>query len=173
MELTTIRGSAMTWKFGVPLIRYASARTTKAYSSFGRFATLHAASAPLANPISSAHVCSNPLLRGFRSSAINAAPSEYCQYDKTSLTYDMARVPLDLDDLIERIEKLAAKRGCPVSDLKLLDVGAGSGNYFQGLRARGCARCAGWCPALRCAPRCPSPPHRCRRPCPRRWRLQP
>lgn len=50
----------------------------------------------------------------------------------------MARVPLDLDDLIERIEKLAAKRGCAVSDLKLLDVGAGSGNYFQGLRARGC-----------------------------------
>ena len=75
---------------------------------------------------------------GFRSSAVVAAPSEYCEYDKTSLTYDMARVPLDLDDLLMRIEKLAEQRGCEVSDLKLLDVGCGSGNYYQGLRERGC-----------------------------------
>ena len=64
--------------------------------------------------------------------------SEYCAYDKTSSTYDLARRPLDLDDLLARIEALAAARGCPVSNLKLLDVGAGSGNYYQRLRERGC-----------------------------------
>jgi len=65
-------------------------------------------------------------------------PSEYCEYDKTSATYDLARRPLDIDDLLTRIEALAATRGCSVSDLKLLDIGSGSGNYFQGLRERGC-----------------------------------
>lgn len=64
--------------------------------------------------------------------------SQYCQYDKTSSTYDLARRPLDLNDLLSRIEALAAARGCAVSDLKLLDVGAGSGNYYQTLRERGC-----------------------------------
>lgn len=64
--------------------------------------------------------------------------SQYCQYDKTSSTYDLARRPLDLDDLLSRIQGLAASRGCDVADLKLLDVGAGSGNYYQALRERGC-----------------------------------
>jgi len=64
--------------------------------------------------------------------------SQYCEYDKTSSTYDLARRPLDLEDLLSRIEGLAAARGCAVADLKLLDVGAGSGNYYQALRERGC-----------------------------------
>ena len=64
--------------------------------------------------------------------------SQYCEYDKTSSTYDTARQPIDVEDLLSRIEALAAARGCPVSDLKLLDVGAGSGNYYQSLRERGC-----------------------------------
>ena len=55
----------------------------------------------------------------------------HCEYDKTSSTYDTARRPLDLDDLLGRIEALAAARGVPVSDLRMLDVGAGSGNYYQ------------------------------------------
>ena len=49
-----------------------------------------------------------------------------------------ARRLLDLDDLLGRIEALAAARGVPVSDLRMLDVGAGSGNYYQGMRERGC-----------------------------------
>ena len=64
--------------------------------------------------------------------------SNYCPYDTTSSTYDTCRRPLDLDDLLARIERLGSARGCPVSDLRLLDVGAGSGNYFQSLRERGC-----------------------------------
>lgn len=64
--------------------------------------------------------------------------SQYCEYDKTSSTYDLARRPLDLDDLVSRIEGLATARGCEVADLTLLDVGAGSGNYYQALRERKC-----------------------------------
>lgn len=64
--------------------------------------------------------------------------SQYCEYNTTSSTYDLARQPIDLDDLLSRIEGLAASRGCGVADLKLLDVGAGSGIYYQALRERGC-----------------------------------
>jgi ubiquinone/menaquinone biosynthesis C-methylase UbiE len=63
--------------------------------------------------------------------------SEYCPYNETSSTYDNARAPIDLDDLVARIETLAQDRGCKVEDLKLLDVGAGTSNYLFGLRARG------------------------------------
>ena len=58
--------------------------------------------------------------------------------DATSATYDTCRRPLDLDDLLSRIERLCFQRGCPASDLRLLDVGAGSGNYYQRMRERGC-----------------------------------
>ena len=64
--------------------------------------------------------------------------STYCPYDATSATYDTCRRPLDLDDLLSRIERLCFQRGCPASDLRLLDVGAGSGNYYQRMRERGC-----------------------------------
>jgi len=67
-----------------------------------------------------------------------ANASNYCPYNSTSSTYDLARRPLDIDDLITRIETLAASRRCAVSDLKLLDIGAGSGNYYAELRKRGC-----------------------------------
>merc|ERR1712196_513916 len=67
-----------------------------------------------------------------------ATMSVYCPYDATSSTYDMARRPIDLDDLLTRIEALATAKSCAVSDLKMLDVGAGSGNYYNALRERGC-----------------------------------
>merc|ERR1712196_511296 len=67
-----------------------------------------------------------------------ATMSVYCPYDATSSTYDMARRPIDLDDLLTRIEALATAKSCAVSDLKMLDIGAGSGNYYNALRERGC-----------------------------------
>lgn len=64
--------------------------------------------------------------------------STYCPYDTTSSTYDLARRPLDVDDLFARIDALAKARGVAVSELKLLDVGSGTGNYYALLRERGC-----------------------------------
>ena len=43
-----------------------------------------------------------------------------------------------MEDLVARIEALARTRGCAVAQLRLLDLGAGSGNYFSALRARRC-----------------------------------
>ena len=64
--------------------------------------------------------------------------SSYCPYDVTSSSYDSARSPLDVDDLQARLEALALRRKVRVEDLKILDVGAGTGIYCFELRRRGC-----------------------------------
>jgi len=91
-----------------------------------------------ADCISATHVCASKSSRAILRSTNNRTASTFCQYDETSSTYDMARYPLDVDDLISRIDALAALKQCDVTDLRLLDVGAGSGNYYDALRGRSC-----------------------------------
>jgi ubiquinone/menaquinone biosynthesis C-methylase UbiE len=56
--------------------------------------------------------------------------SGYEDYSKTSSDYDQMRRPLGLDDLGNCFEAVAARRGKQVSQLQLLDVGCGTGNYL-------------------------------------------
>ena len=54
---------------------------------------------------------------------------EYEDYSTTSKTYDTTRAPIGLDSLTRALEIAAGDR--PAEELKLLDVGCGTGNYLD------------------------------------------
>ena len=56
---------------------------------------------------------------------------EFENYTDTSKTYDSKRVPIDFDGLQRVLEKAAANQSKVVNEIKLLDVGCGTGNYTR------------------------------------------
>lgn len=66
----------------------------------------------------------------------NASPfePEYEDYTSTSHKYDELRKPIGLDSLDNALTVAAQAAGCTVSELNLLDVGCGTGNYINVLK---------------------------------------
>lgn len=77
----------------------------------------------------------------------NRSEAEYENYDATSQTYDTVRRCIGLDSL-ERALQLSSKGvGKDVSELQLLDVGCGTGNYIAAIKRR-LASCVGLDPNM-------------------------
>ena len=68
--------------------------------------------------------------------------AEYENYDATSQTYDAVRRCVGLDSLDEALQRSSAGVGKPVSELRLLDTGCGTGNYIAAVKGK-VASCAG------------------------------
>ena len=61
--------------------------------------------------------------------------TDFENYNETSQTYDDLRHPIGLSNLRSAFEKVSLNLSIPVKDLKLLDVGCGTGNYINAIRA--------------------------------------
>ena len=67
---------------------------------------------------------------------------EYENYSTTSKKYDNFRVPIGLESLDTCLELTSNTIGVPVNELKILDVGCGTGNYIGVLKEK-VAECYG------------------------------
>ena len=56
---------------------------------------------------------------------------EFENYTDTSKKYDQYRIPIGLDSLTKAINFSSETQGTKPSNLKLLDVGCGTGNYIN------------------------------------------
>jgi len=61
---------------------------------------------------------------------------EYEDYTSTSKRYDNLRRPIGLDSLDRALEMASNGLGKPINELRLLDVGCGTGNYLDVLKAK-------------------------------------
>ena len=68
--------------------------------------------------------------------------AEFENYMETSKTYDGLRVPVGLPSLLAACEVVAKNLNKNVHDLRLLDVGCGTGNYIKSLKDK-VAHCTG------------------------------
>jgi ubiquinone/menaquinone biosynthesis C-methylase UbiE len=74
---------------------------------------------------------------------LNHDQMEYEDYTATSQTYDNIRVPIGLDSLDRALATAAESAGLPsAQDLRVLDVGCGTGNYIDALKDR-VGKCSG------------------------------
>lgn len=62
-------------------------------------------------------------------------PAEYENYTHTSTTYDSVRAPIGLDSLHAAFKMAASNLDLPVEGLRILDVGCGTGNYINAVKA--------------------------------------
>jgi len=60
--------------------------------------------------------------------------AEYEDYTTTSNTYDSVRAPVGLDSLGNALKMSAANNNLSVDELRLLDVGCGTGNYIDAVK---------------------------------------
>jgi len=61
---------------------------------------------------------------------------EYEDYTSTSKRYDNLRRPIGLDSLDSALEMASNGLGKPINELRLLDVGCGTGNYLNVLKGK-------------------------------------
>ena len=71
-----------------------------------------------------------------------AKSAEFENYTETSKTYDGIRVPVGMKSLLGACEVVAKNLNKNVHDLRLLDVGCGTGNYIMSLKDK-VAHCTG------------------------------
>ena len=61
---------------------------------------------------------------------------EFEDYNASSKTYDEFRVPIGLDSLDACLKLASDTIGIPINELKILDVGCGTGNYISVLKEK-------------------------------------
>ena len=61
---------------------------------------------------------------------------EYEPYTDTSKTYDELRIAIGLESLEGAMKLSSETQGIPVNQLRLLDVGCGTGNYIDAVKEK-------------------------------------
>ena len=59
---------------------------------------------------------------------------EYEPYTNTSKTYDELRIAIGIDSLEFAMKVSSDAQGIPMKELRLLDVGCGTGNYIDAVK---------------------------------------
>merc|ERR1711959_23667 len=62
------------------------------------------------------------------------ADMEYEDYTHTSTTYDSVRAPIGLNSLRSAFGMASANLAVPVENMRVLDVGCGTGNYIDAIK---------------------------------------
>jgi len=61
--------------------------------------------------------------------------TDFENYNETSQTYDELRHPIGLSSLRDAFKYVSDNLKIPVNELKMLDVGCGTGNYINAIKA--------------------------------------